>query len=468
MALNDSPAGLLSWIVEKFRTWSDCDGDPENVFTRDQLITNVMLYWVTQTITSSARLYWETMHSGVLQEAPEFVSVPTGVARYPEGGGAALPAHVGRAALQRHALGGACRAAATSPPWSSPSCSSTTCAPSSEPCAESRIASAWQRERSRPIVDGARVSARGRRVRVESQLDAARRRSRADRRAVDEYVAHPGRLLGGQPLAVGREVAHAAHRARADRLPDRTRTRRPSSPRAGSRGATNPNMSAGSPLSLRTARSSGMTPRSRTQLPEQVGGQRRVAQLADVRAGVGEAQRHLLVGEQVAHRRGVVVGDVDAEPRLEVLGERELAHHVERTAAALARELVDPPALQLGEPLGLGDLARLPARLHRRLLEVGGRARPPGGIAVRGDARASRSPSMSSPKTSPTFRLNGLSIVNCMVSGRGVTCGQTCAPAGHGLLVQLRAAGGACRRRARTAGSVNGRPMRACRSYMSA
>jgi epoxide hydrolase len=84
MALNDSPAGLLSWIVEKFRTWSDCDGDVESIFTRDQLITNVMLYWVTQTITSSARLYWETMHSGVLQDAPKFVAVPTGVARYPK------------------------------------------------------------------------------------------------------------------------------------------------------------------------------------------------------------------------------------------------------------------------------------------------------------------------------------------------------------------------------------------------
>jgi epoxide hydrolase len=84
MALNDSPAGLLSWIVEKFRTWSDCDGHPENVFTRDQLITNVMLYWVTQTITSSARLYWETMHSGALQDAPGFVTVPTGIARYPK------------------------------------------------------------------------------------------------------------------------------------------------------------------------------------------------------------------------------------------------------------------------------------------------------------------------------------------------------------------------------------------------
>ena len=84
LALNDSPAGLLSWIVEKFRAWSDCDGDPESVFTRDQLLTNVMVYWVTQTITSSARLYWETMHSGALQDAPAFVAAPTGVARYPK------------------------------------------------------------------------------------------------------------------------------------------------------------------------------------------------------------------------------------------------------------------------------------------------------------------------------------------------------------------------------------------------
>ncbi|HWS48203.1 MAG TPA: alpha/beta hydrolase, partial [Acidimicrobiia bacterium] len=80
-ALNDSPAGLLAWIVEKFRTWSDCDGHPENVFTRDQLLTNVMVYWVTQTITSSARLYWEHMHS---REAQVPVTVPTGVARYPK------------------------------------------------------------------------------------------------------------------------------------------------------------------------------------------------------------------------------------------------------------------------------------------------------------------------------------------------------------------------------------------------
>ena len=81
VGLNDSPAGLLAWIVEKFRTWSDCEGHPENAFTRDDLLTNVMTYWVTQTITSSARLYWERQHSA---ERPDYVAVPTGVARFPK------------------------------------------------------------------------------------------------------------------------------------------------------------------------------------------------------------------------------------------------------------------------------------------------------------------------------------------------------------------------------------------------
>jgi pimeloyl-ACP methyl ester carboxylesterase len=83
IALDDSPAGLLAWIVQRFRDWSDCGGVLENSFTRDQLLTNVMLYWVTRSFTSSARLYWETMHSGVLREPMEHVDVPTGIARYP-------------------------------------------------------------------------------------------------------------------------------------------------------------------------------------------------------------------------------------------------------------------------------------------------------------------------------------------------------------------------------------------------
>ena len=84
MALNDSPAGLLAWIIEKFRAWSDCDGDPENAFTRDQLLTNVMLYWVTRTITSSARLYREARLADRGGKSPQYVGVPTGVGRYPK------------------------------------------------------------------------------------------------------------------------------------------------------------------------------------------------------------------------------------------------------------------------------------------------------------------------------------------------------------------------------------------------
>lgn len=83
-ALDDSPAGLLAWIVEKFRTWSDCDGDPESCFSRDQLLTNVTVYWVTGTATSAARLYWESNRSGVLTTELPFIDVPTGVARYPK------------------------------------------------------------------------------------------------------------------------------------------------------------------------------------------------------------------------------------------------------------------------------------------------------------------------------------------------------------------------------------------------
>jgi pimeloyl-ACP methyl ester carboxylesterase len=80
--LNDSPAGLAGWIVEKFRTWSDCQGDVESVYTKDELLTNIMIYWVTETINSSTRLYYETMHNS--QFSHERVTVPTGVALFPK------------------------------------------------------------------------------------------------------------------------------------------------------------------------------------------------------------------------------------------------------------------------------------------------------------------------------------------------------------------------------------------------
>jgi len=82
--LTDSPSGQAAWILEKFWAWTDCDGHPENCFTREQMLTNVMLYWATQTSASSARLYWESRHSGSSAPPLPFVHVPTGVARYPK------------------------------------------------------------------------------------------------------------------------------------------------------------------------------------------------------------------------------------------------------------------------------------------------------------------------------------------------------------------------------------------------
>ena len=78
--LNDSPAGLAAWIVEKFRTWSDCGGDLESRFTKDQLLTNIMLYWVTESMPSAVRLYYESRRSG---RRSGRVEVPTAVAVFP-------------------------------------------------------------------------------------------------------------------------------------------------------------------------------------------------------------------------------------------------------------------------------------------------------------------------------------------------------------------------------------------------
>ena len=82
LALNDSPAGLASWIVHKFREWTDCGGDVETAFTRDELLANVTLYWVTGTIGSSLRIYWETNRAGMAMGAGR-VEVPTGCASFP-------------------------------------------------------------------------------------------------------------------------------------------------------------------------------------------------------------------------------------------------------------------------------------------------------------------------------------------------------------------------------------------------
>lgn len=79
--LTDSPAGQAAWILEKFWAWTDCDGHPENIFSRDELLDNVMMYWATATAASSARLYWESF--GKRGPMPQ-VTVPTGVAVFPK------------------------------------------------------------------------------------------------------------------------------------------------------------------------------------------------------------------------------------------------------------------------------------------------------------------------------------------------------------------------------------------------
>jgi pimeloyl-ACP methyl ester carboxylesterase len=83
-ALNDSPAGLAAWIVEKFRTWSDCAGDPDRIFTRDEILTNVMIYWVTQTINSSTRMYFETRERPLQLSPSNRVQPPVAVALFPK------------------------------------------------------------------------------------------------------------------------------------------------------------------------------------------------------------------------------------------------------------------------------------------------------------------------------------------------------------------------------------------------
>jgi microsomal epoxide hydrolase len=82
--LTDSPAGLCAWIVEKFRAWSDCGGDVESRFTKDELLANVTLYWVTGTINSSVRLYYETFKGGRVGVTQGRVDVPTGAAIFPK------------------------------------------------------------------------------------------------------------------------------------------------------------------------------------------------------------------------------------------------------------------------------------------------------------------------------------------------------------------------------------------------
>ncbi len=86
-ALVDSPAALCAWIIEKFWAWTDCDGRLENVLTRDELLDNLMLYWLPRTGASSARLYWESIrqvNQWIAGTTVDTIAVPMGGSIFPK------------------------------------------------------------------------------------------------------------------------------------------------------------------------------------------------------------------------------------------------------------------------------------------------------------------------------------------------------------------------------------------------
>jgi epoxide hydrolase len=82
-ALNDSPAGLAAWLLDKYRSYSDCGGDVERSFSKDELLAQITTYWVTGTIASASRLYYERAQDGTNLPPRPRVEVPTGCAIFP-------------------------------------------------------------------------------------------------------------------------------------------------------------------------------------------------------------------------------------------------------------------------------------------------------------------------------------------------------------------------------------------------
>jgi pimeloyl-ACP methyl ester carboxylesterase len=83
-SLNDSPVGLAAWIAEKFRAWSDCEGDVERVFSKDELLTNISLYWYTQCIGPAIQMYWENRLQPMRFAEGQRIVPPVGFARFPK------------------------------------------------------------------------------------------------------------------------------------------------------------------------------------------------------------------------------------------------------------------------------------------------------------------------------------------------------------------------------------------------
>jgi pimeloyl-ACP methyl ester carboxylesterase len=81
--LHDSPVGLAAWILEKFQSLSDCQGEVERSFSKDEILTNIMIYWVTETLNSSIRTYYENAQLPPQLQAGQRIEVPAGVALFP-------------------------------------------------------------------------------------------------------------------------------------------------------------------------------------------------------------------------------------------------------------------------------------------------------------------------------------------------------------------------------------------------
>jgi microsomal epoxide hydrolase len=82
-SLNDSPVGLAAWLLDKFRSYSDCHGDVERSFSKDELLAHITTYWVTGTIASASRLYFERAHDRLAPTSAR-VEIPTGCAIFPK------------------------------------------------------------------------------------------------------------------------------------------------------------------------------------------------------------------------------------------------------------------------------------------------------------------------------------------------------------------------------------------------
>jgi microsomal epoxide hydrolase len=89
--LTDSPAGLAAWLLQFYERWSDCDGDLESVYTKDELITSIMIYWTTGSIASSFAPYFDIVHAGaarwMIEAAKQALGsrkVPAGFAMFPK------------------------------------------------------------------------------------------------------------------------------------------------------------------------------------------------------------------------------------------------------------------------------------------------------------------------------------------------------------------------------------------------